>query len=93
MQLAERRAIELGEPFLLDGVEAAEPVLRAILELDVDHEGFEQVVLEQKEAGYDFLALTAKAQALLSDYLTCAEAFLSEARPDYQALPGPTKRR
>jgi len=41
----------------------------------------------------DFLALTAKAQALLSDYLTCAEAFLSEARPDFQALPGPTKRR
>jgi FixJ family two-component response regulator/DNA-binding MarR family transcriptional regulator len=28
----------------------------------------------------DFLALTPKARALLEDYLTCAEAFLSESR-------------
>jgi len=41
----------------------------------------------------DFLALTPKAQSLLEDYLTCAEAFLTEARPDYQAVPGPSKRR
>ena len=41
----------------------------------------------------DFLALTPKAQALLEDYLTCAEAFLTEARPDYQAMPGPSKQR
>jgi CheY-like chemotaxis protein/DNA-binding MarR family transcriptional regulator len=41
----------------------------------------------------DFLALTPKAQALLEDYLTCAEAFLTEARPDYQVQPGPAKRR
>jgi|SRR5689334_16199114 len=41
----------------------------------------------------DFLVLTPKAQALLEDYLTCAEAFLTEARPDYQAMPGPSKRR
>lgn len=41
----------------------------------------------------DFLTLSPKAQALLEDYLTCAEAFLTEVRPDYQALPGPSKRR
>ena len=41
----------------------------------------------------DFLTLTPKAQALLEDYLNCAEAFLSEARPDPQALPGSAKNR
>ncbi|HEY6125357.1 MAG TPA: response regulator [Steroidobacteraceae bacterium] len=41
----------------------------------------------------DFLTLTPKARALLEDYLSCAEAFLSEARPDSQALPGTSKRR
>ena len=41
----------------------------------------------------DFLTLSPKAKALLEDYLTCAEAFLTEVRPDYQALPGPSKRR
>ncbi len=41
----------------------------------------------------DFLALTPKARALLEDYLTCAEAFLSEARPGQLAPPGPSKRR
>jgi len=41
----------------------------------------------------DFLTLSPKAQALLEDYLSCAEAFLSEARPDPQALPGASKRR
>jgi DNA-binding response OmpR family regulator len=41
----------------------------------------------------DFLTLTPKSQALLEDYLSCAEAFLSEARPDTQASPGSPKRR
>ena len=41
----------------------------------------------------DFLALTQKARALLEDYLTCAEAFLADARPDTQAPPGSSKRR
>ncbi len=41
----------------------------------------------------DFLALTPKAQALLEDYLNCAEAFLADARPDNQAPPGSSKRR
>ena len=41
----------------------------------------------------DFLTLTPKSRALLEDYLSCAEAFLSEARPDTQALPGSSKRR
>jgi len=41
----------------------------------------------------DFLTLSAKARALLEDYLTCAEAFLSDARPDPQATPGSSKRR
>lgn len=41
----------------------------------------------------DFLTLTLKAQALLEDYLTCAEAFLSEARPDLQTPPVSPKRR
>ncbi len=41
----------------------------------------------------DFLALTPKARALLEDYLTCAEAFLSEARPGQHTPPGPSKRR
>lgn len=41
----------------------------------------------------DFLALTPKARALLEDYLTCAEAFLTEARPGQHTPPGPSKRR
>ena len=41
----------------------------------------------------DFLALTPKARALLEDYLTCAEAFLSEARSEHHASPGASKRR
>lgn len=41
----------------------------------------------------DFLALTPKARSLLEDYLTCAEAFLAETRPDSQPTPGSSKRR
>jgi DNA-binding response OmpR family regulator len=41
----------------------------------------------------DFLTLTPKSRALLEDYLSCADAFLSEARPDTQASPGSPKRR
>jgi len=41
----------------------------------------------------DFLTLSPKARALLEDYLSCAEAFLSEARPDPQAQPVTSKRR
>jgi CheY-like chemotaxis protein/DNA-binding MarR family transcriptional regulator len=41
----------------------------------------------------DFLVLTPKSRALLEDYLTCAEAFLSETLPDLQGTPGASKRR
>ena len=47
MQLAERGAVELGQAIFLDGVEAREAVFRAVAELDVEREGFEQLVLER----------------------------------------------
>jgi DNA-binding response OmpR family regulator len=55
--------------------------------------GYIERVPDVQDRRRDFLALTPKAHALLEDYLTCAEAFLTEARPDYQAMPGPSKRR
>jgi DNA-binding MarR family transcriptional regulator len=41
----------------------------------------------------DFLVLTPKARSLLGDYLTCAEAFLSESRPETHTPPGASRRR
>src|SRR4051812_32123951 len=48
VQLAERRSVELVELFLVDRVEAGEAMLRAVVELDVEREGFEQLVLQQR---------------------------------------------
>jgi len=65
--------------------------LRRISELTAG--GYIEREPDMQDRRRDFLALTPKAQALLEDYLTCAEAFLSETRPDYQALPNPSRRR
>jgi CheY-like chemotaxis protein/DNA-binding MarR family transcriptional regulator len=65
--------------------------LRRIGELTAG--GFVEREPDTHDRRRDFLALTPKARALLEDYLTCAEAFLSESRPDYQAVSGHAKRR
>jgi DNA-binding response OmpR family regulator len=41
----------------------------------------------------DFLVLTPKARSLLEDYLTCAEAFLSESRTEPNTPPGTSRPR
>jgi hypothetical protein len=48
VQLAQRLRAERGEFLLADGVETGEPVLRAIAELDVQREGLEQFVFDQR---------------------------------------------
>jgi DNA-binding response OmpR family regulator len=65
--------------------------LRRIGELTTG--GYLERLPDAQDRRRDFLALTPKARALLEDYLTCAEAFLTESRPDYQTPPGPSKRR
>jgi DNA-binding response OmpR family regulator/DNA-binding MarR family transcriptional regulator len=65
--------------------------LRRIGELTAN--GFIEREPDAQDRRRDFLVLTPKSRSLLEDYLTCAEAFLSETLPDLQAMPGASKRR
>src|SRR5690606_15923550 len=46
IQALQRRAVQIQQAFFLEGVEAGEPILRAIVQLDVEHERFQQVMLQ-----------------------------------------------
>lgn len=54
--------------------------LRRIAELTTG--GYLERVPDEHDRRRDFLVLTPKARTLLEDYLTCAEAFLSESRSE-----------
>src|SRR5688572_27101784 len=64
VQFAERGGVELAEAFFLDGVEPGKPMLRAIVELDVQYEGLQQVVFHQRgdERGRPLDALVQHAE-------------------------------
>src|SRR3546814_4650972 len=64
MQAAERRRVERAQLRLVDDMKTDERILRSVVELDVEREGFEQVVVAQgrEKGGARAIAFVERAE-------------------------------